>query len=331
MSEGRHEWKVGVFVVFALALLAALILSFSKGLSPLRATYEILLRTSDVGGIKSRAGVLMAGVQVGNVTGIELAPDGRSVVLRLRIEERYQIHRDAQFLIEQSGLLGDQFVAIVPRQNAGAILRDGDQVETAPSPDFKEMLRSGAGLIGRLDDLAATLQETAGRINESLLSEENVAALSTTVTNLQAITGQAGDTLDRVDRLVTDNTEGISAAVVDLRDFSREVKLLAADLRHGVATNAGGVGRAVNNIETASAAAVDLLAGLKDGDGLLGGLLRDDSLKEEVGALISNLTATSSNLVILSSNLSHHGIFYKPRKTPLPPVETIYPGRTSYK
>jgi phospholipid/cholesterol/gamma-HCH transport system substrate-binding protein len=330
MSEGRQEWKVGVFVVLALALLAALILSFSKGLSPLRATYEIRLRAADVGGIKSRAGVLMAGVQVGNVTGIELAPDGRSVVLQLEIEERYRIHRDAQFMIEQSGLLGDQFIAIVPRENTGEVLADGAEVAIAPSTDFKEMLRSAAGLIVRLDDIGATLQASARRIDQSLLSESNIAALSATATNLQSLSARAGGTLERVDRLITDNAGGATAAVTDLREFSREMKLLATDLRSVVATNADGVGRVVKNVETASASARDLLADLQDGDGLLGGLLRDDSLKQDAGALISNLTVTSSNLVVLSSNLSRYGLFYKPRQ-PLTPPASIYPGKVPFK
>lgn len=331
MSESRQAWKVGVFVTLALVLLAALILSFSKGLSPLRATYEIRLRTADVGGIKSRAGVLMAGVQVGNVTGIELAQDGRSVLVRLQIEQRYRIHRDAQFMIEQTGLLGDQFIAIVPRDNTGPMLNDGDEVLTAPSSDFKEMLRSAAGLITRLDDIATTLQSSARRIDQSLLSETNIAALSATATNLQSLSARAAGTLDHVDRLVTNNADGVSDAVADLRGFSREMKLLAADLRAVVATNSDGVGRVVKNVETASAAARDLLVDLQGGDGLLGGLLRDDGLKQDAGALISNLTVTSSNLVVLSSNLSRYGIFHKPRAPRTPPPTSIYPGKIPFK
>jgi len=330
MSEKRQEWRVGVFVVFALALLAALILSFSKGLSPLRSTYEIRLRTTDVGGIKSRAGVLMAGVQVGNVSGIDLAPDGRSVVITLDIEQRYRIYRDAQFNIEQSGLLGDQYIAIVPRQNAGEVLKDGEEVETAPSTDFKEMLRSAAGLIVRLDNIATTLQSAARRIDQSLISEGNVVAISQTATNLQAVSSKATGTLDRIDKLVSDNSGEIKAAVGDLQAFARDLKLLAVDLRQVVATNADDVGRVVKNVETASVAARDFLSGLNEGEGLLGGLLHDEQMRREGGVLISNLATASANLVILSSNLSRHGIFYKPRERSKP-VESIYPGRTPFK
>lgn len=330
MSEGRQEWKVGVFVVLALALLGALILSFSKGLSPLRSTYELRLRTADVAGLKSRAGVLMAGVQVGNVTGIELAPDGRSVLVRLQIEERFRVYRDAQFMIEQSGLLGDQFIAIVPRENTGPVLRDGDEVTVAPSTDFKEMLRSTAGLITRLDDIAATLQSSARRIDQSLLSEGNLNALSATTTNLQAFSAHATGTLDRVDKLVEDNAGGVAAAVAELRGFTGDLRLLAADLRQVVATNADDVGRVVDNVESASASARHLFQGLNEGRGLVGGLLQDDRMRQDGAVLLSNLANASANLTLLSSNLNRYGLFYKPRKPVVKP-ETIYPGKLPFK
>jgi phospholipid/cholesterol/gamma-HCH transport system substrate-binding protein len=330
MSESRNEWKVGLFVVITLVLVAALVLIFSKGVSPLRATYEIRLRTTDVGGIKTRAGVLMAGVQIGSVVDMDLAPDGRSVVLRLRIEDRYRLSRDARFMIEQSGLLGDQFVAIVPGPPGGEPLRDGDEVLTEPSTDFKVMLRSAAGLIDRLDDIASSLQSAARRIDQSLLSEANVAAISTTATNLQLLSVKAGATIERVDRLVEQNTDRLTTAMTDLTDFSRDMKRLAADLRQVVATNADEVSRLLGHVESATATANELLSDLKNGSGLLGGLLRDDQLRHEGGILLSNLAGASANLVQLSSNLNRYGIFYKPRQ-PLSPPPSLYPGRTPFR
>ena len=55
-------------------------------------------------------------MQVGTVSGMQLAPDGKSVTIILRIYQDYQIHKDARFVIEQSGFLGDQYVAIMPTE-----------------------------------------------------------------------------------------------------------------------------------------------------------------------------------------------------------------------
>ena len=66
------EIKVGLFVFIGLALLAVLLIQFSKGTSLFRGTYELHLHAANVGGIKPRAAVLLAGVQVGTVTDIKI-------------------------------------------------------------------------------------------------------------------------------------------------------------------------------------------------------------------------------------------------------------------
>src|SRR2546422_734097 len=110
MSNKSHlEWRVGLFVLIGLGLLAVLLLQFSKGTTFFRQTYTILLRAANVGGLKQRASVLMAGVQVGSVSDIRLSPQGTNVNINLRIYSQYQIHKDARFLIEMSGFLGDQY------------------------------------------------------------------------------------------------------------------------------------------------------------------------------------------------------------------------------
>src|SRR5271154_189135 len=110
MDKSRLEIKVGLFVLIGLALLAVLIIQFSKGTSVFRGTYELRLDASNVGGLKTRASVLLAGVQVGSVSDISLAPDGKSVTIFLKIYKDYKIYHDARFVIEQAGFLGDEYV-----------------------------------------------------------------------------------------------------------------------------------------------------------------------------------------------------------------------------
>src|SRR2546426_3335593 len=117
MTKPHLESKVGLFVFIGLVLLAVLLLQFSKGTTFFRPTYKLLLRAGDVGGLKTRASVLMAGVQVGSVADIKLGPQGTNVTITLKIYSQYEIHKDARFLIEQSGFLGDKYVAIMPTKN----------------------------------------------------------------------------------------------------------------------------------------------------------------------------------------------------------------------
>src|SRR3989441_5930748 len=131
MSEKRLEWKVGLFVVACLVLLGLLVLNFSKGLTLFTPTYTLRLRTSNVGGIKREAAVLVAGVPVGNVAGTDLSTDGRTVTVLLKILSRYQIHGDAVFTIDSMGFLGDQYVAIIAGKNEAPVLKDRSEEHTS--------------------------------------------------------------------------------------------------------------------------------------------------------------------------------------------------------
>src|SRR6266511_2009927 len=131
MNEKRLEIKVGAFAVVALVVLAAILLVFSKGEGWFASTYTLRLRADNVGGLKARSAVLISGVAVGSVAGTELSPEGKGVTIFLRIHKRYQVHRDARFVVEQVGLLGDQYVVIYPTENKAPLLKDGDEVECA--------------------------------------------------------------------------------------------------------------------------------------------------------------------------------------------------------
>jgi len=62
MNQKRLELKVGLFVLIGLAGIAGLMLKFSKGAALFRPTYALQLTAKNVGGLKPRAAVLMAGV-----------------------------------------------------------------------------------------------------------------------------------------------------------------------------------------------------------------------------------------------------------------------------
>jgi phospholipid/cholesterol/gamma-HCH transport system substrate-binding protein len=91
MDKSRLQMKVGLFVFIGLTLLGVLLIQFSKSTSVFRGTYVLHLHADNVGGIKPRAQVLLAGVQVGTVTDIRLAPDSKSVTMDLMIYKDFKI------------------------------------------------------------------------------------------------------------------------------------------------------------------------------------------------------------------------------------------------
>ena len=158
-----------------------LLLQFSKGTTFFRPTYDIQLRAASVGGLKARAQVLMSGIQVGTVSDMRLAQDGKSVIITLRIYRPYQIHKDARFVLEQSGFLGDQYVAILPTRNEGAIFGPGDEAEAEPPLDLQEVARAAAGFLQHIDSAATNINDTLTDARRTILSAQALTNLWATV------------------------------------------------------------------------------------------------------------------------------------------------------
>ena len=309
MARPNLEKKVGLFVAIGLLLLGVLLLQFSKGTTFFRSTYELHLKTSNVGGIKARASVLMSGVPVGTVSRIELAPDGKSVTIFLKIYGGFKIHRDARFVIEQSGFLGDQYVSIIPGENKGPLLNDQDEVESPEPFNMQEVARSAAGFIKRIDETARKLNDAIERVDRLVLNEQTLTNLSVTAGNFRLVSERALTTVDTLNEFIETNRADIVASVSNVFHFSEQINVSVDDFQNLLATNGTIVSAAAKNLESSTVVLKNLMDDLQAGRGLAGSLLKDEQLKNHVSMLASNLTVTSSNL----NRLGLWGILWKPK------------------
>jgi phospholipid/cholesterol/gamma-HCH transport system substrate-binding protein len=328
MAKSNHEKKVGLFVAIGLVLLAVLLLQFSKGTTFFRSTYVLRLKSSNVGGIKARAGVLMSGVPVGTVSRIELLPNGKHVYIYLKIYSDFKVHRDARFVIEQSGFLGDQYVGIIPGDNTGPRLNDGDEVESPEPFNLQEVARSAAGFIQRIDETAKKLDDAMTRIDRLVLNEQTLTNLSITVGNFRLVAERALTTVDGMNTLLETNRAAIDASVSNVFRFSGQLNVVGDELQEVVKTNSAQISTAVNNIESSTVVLKHLLDELQAGHGLAGGLIKDEELKNHVSMLASNLAVTSSNL----NRLGLWGILWKPKaaRTESPTNQVLYPPKNPF-
>ncbi|MEY4978350.1 MAG: putative phospholipid transporter-binding protein MlaD [Pseudomonadota bacterium] len=116
MSKRSTEILVGLFVLLGalgllfLALKAANLGSFGGG----GQTYVVQARFDNIGGLKPRAPVRSAGVNVGRVTAISLDAQTYQGLVTLEINQGVQFPKDSSAKILTAGLLGDQYIGLEP-------------------------------------------------------------------------------------------------------------------------------------------------------------------------------------------------------------------------
>jgi phospholipid/cholesterol/gamma-HCH transport system substrate-binding protein len=296
MQKSRLEIKVGLFVAVGLVLLAALLLQFSKSTSVFRGTYTLKLHTANVGGLKERAAVLLAGVPVGTVWSMQLAPDGKSVTVLLKIYKDYVIYGDARFVIEQSGFLGDPYVAVDPTANLLPPWKDGADVDCEEPFNLQEVARSASGFIKRIDATAQKLDASVTDLRNTVLNATQLTNFSVTMVNLREFSQRALDTVGDINAIITTNGTQVGDAVSNLVYFSQETTKLAQSAQAVLNTNGDQITAATKNIESSTEVLKSLLTDVQSGKGLAGTVLENEQLATNVQAIASNLSLTTSNL-----------------------------------
>jgi phospholipid/cholesterol/gamma-HCH transport system substrate-binding protein len=265
-------------------------------MSLFRPTYQIRLIAPNVGGLKLHASVLMSGVQVGTVSKVLLAPDGKSVTITLTIYKEYRIYRDAEFRIQQAGFLGDQYIAVRPTKNEGEWFHGGELAETEEPFDLQEVARSASGFIRRIDDTARRLNAAIDDIRRLVLNEVTLSNLAVTIGTMRQASERAVVMVDDINRIFATNGPAIQVAASNLVAFSEDMALFADRLNTVLQTNAEEFSIAVKNVQKSTETIDSILKDVHAGKGTAGTLLHNEQVAADVTAIVNNLSLSTSNL-----------------------------------
>lgn len=296
MDKKRLEWRVGLFVFIGLAVLAVLLLQFSRGTSLFRPTYNLFLVAKNVGGLKRNASVLMSGVQIGTVSDIELNPQGTNVTITLKIYHQYEIHKDARFLLEQSGFLGDYYVAVIPTKNEGETWQHDEHPQAEEPFNLQEIARSAAGFLERIDETTSNLNSAISDVRRLVLNQQTLTNLSVAADNIRLVSDHALATVDNLDGVVVSNRASVAEALSNVVYFSEQLDTVGTNLQGVLATNSDELTASMKNIESSTVMLKSMLQDVQSGKGLAGSVLRNEQLATNVELIAANLSMTTSNL-----------------------------------
>jgi phospholipid/cholesterol/gamma-HCH transport system substrate-binding protein len=135
------EVLVGAFVAAGLLALFFLAMKVSNlGTDPGGPGYRITARFANVGSLKARAPVNMAGVRIGRVESVDFDKATYEAVVTMRIDANVDsIPADTFANIFTAGLLGEQYVGLEPGGSQD-YLHDGGEIENTQSAMILEQM-----------------------------------------------------------------------------------------------------------------------------------------------------------------------------------------------
>lgn len=143
-SSAAIETWVGIFVAMGLVALFFVAMQVSNlgELRTAQGSYSVTARFENIGGLKVRAPVSMAGVTIGRVSRIAFDNKTYEAVVEMRIDPAYNtLPVDTSASILTAGLLGEQYVGLSPG-GSDEPLKDGDEVELTQSALVLEQIIS---------------------------------------------------------------------------------------------------------------------------------------------------------------------------------------------
>lgn len=287
------EFKVGIFVLIGLAVIGGLTMYFGRVGEALKKYYDLTVQLPNAGGLLKKSEVQLSGARVGFVdTKPQIAAGNIGLVkVKLKMYDEVKIPRDASFKVASSGLLGDVFVEVIlspdfdpakfdpndPKQ----VWQNGETVAGKPTAGLEELTKKGGQT---LDDLRASLAElktTVASLNTKLLTDENARNVKETLAHLNVTSASFVETSKKLD-VVIQNAQG---AVDATKQTMTTANAAATDLR----TTVVDARKAIGSAKEAFDAYKDLAKKAANGDGLLGTLISNRELSNNLKALVGNL------------------------------------------
>ena len=328
MRDRGTEFKVGLLILVGVVVFAGFIFllgnfSFSSG-------YTLYVDYDFSGNIQPGAPVKVSGIKVGKVEEVEFLggqvdpTTGRRVQVRLEVwvEERIRdaVRKDAEFFINTSGVLGEQYLEIVPGDDykrpplaEGAVVRgvDPPRTDLIIARLYVVLDSLSSVLTEERDFIRNLLQNGAGAVSElNQLLAENRAELGQLIASSGELAGQAAVTLEKVNTglgdpqiigrtvrhadalLVTAN-----AAIADLnpparallgealrvtRNLTEQRIERAIKVADGAVATTGKAGRLIDNLD-------GMVGDLRSGKGTAGALLVREELYADLREMIRDL------------------------------------------
>jgi phospholipid/cholesterol/gamma-HCH transport system substrate-binding protein len=232
--ERGLEFKVGLLILISSAILLAFV--FILGNFSLRSGFKIYVDYDYIGSLQPGAPVKVSGIKVGKVEAVEFwggkedpKLGGKRVQVRVTvwIEDRVRdsIRSDAEFFINTAGVLGEQYLEIVPGRDwekppiaANTVVHGLPAVHDPPRTDLVV-----ARLYEVLDGVAEVLHDDRDAIKNLLSNSANA--------------------VKEANQILVDNRQQIGELIANGSSLAKEAKVTLSKVNNGL-----GDGRPVANL-----------------------------------------------------------------------------------
>lgn len=301
------EVKTGILAIGAI-LLFIFGYSYLKGTNLLEKNRTFYVKYDNVEGLAKSASVTINGLQVGKVQDIQFGNEKGGLVVKFSVEEDFDFARNSTVRIYSSGLIGGKSLGIFPEYDKNNPAKDGDTL----NGDIEDSMLSA--VTKALGPLEKKVNHTLATVDTLLLSvtdivdEKTRANLKEAIANLNNTLNSFTGVSANLDRLLEVNTPKLDRTFTNLDEMAGNFAKLSDSLAQLQA------GKLVSDVQDVVDRLDKIVAGVEDGNGSVGKLLKDESLYNNLESASKQLEELIQDLKLNPKRYVNISIFAKKSK-----------------
>ncbi|MBR4984252.1 MAG: MCE family protein [Proteobacteria bacterium] len=313
MQKFSTPFKVGIVILIGLIVSTVMVVRFSVNWGQDNGVIELNAYFDDVTGLAVHSKVMVAGIQIGEVSDITLEGKQAHVKFKVRTDvPLYSGIRQDSFMKngatvskKMSSILGDYHLEITPGVE-GDILKNNDKIENVLQTGGIDTLMKDAGkIMGDISQVTSTLASVLGAENGEQRLSSLLEDLNETMKNIKAMTDDNSQKIDAIISYVETITKNaaeiteygnkeIPGLVNDVSDTLAELNLTLSTLRSGVGNTLDSthdgieqLRASIDKLDRTLASLETITKRIENGEGTVGKILKDDDIANEAQALLA--------------------------------------------
>ena len=232
MERNANYALVGLIsAIVSVGMVVFVVWLAGNGFSQSTDTYDILFK-GPVRGLSQGAEVHFNGIKVGDVRRIYLEPkDATMVIAEVRVTSDVPIRQDSVATLEPQGITGVNYIQIGAGTPSKPLLKD--VTPAGETPVIHTRADALTSLLGGAGGIVQKAGETLDRVN-LILSDQNIKTIGDSLTDVKTITGE----LAKRKAIFADAQKTISdadSAVLQVRDLAKSSdNLVNGDAKHAL-------------------------------------------------------------------------------------------------
>jgi len=330
------QLRVGIFVLFGLAILAFMVLNATGDFNPFEKKFRIKARFAAADGLREGSEVQLAGVHIGKVESVNLLPpdspenakveavmvvdkdlNGRPITERIRTDSTAK-------LVATSVLANDKMINVTPGTPNGSAVAENHVLDSTEAISINQLTQTGNELLQQINKIATPANEILNKANDGQGTLGRIINDESLYRNLDATVGETKETMSRLQSTLDKVNSGQGSAGKLLNDpelynslnrTAVQLEAISRDIRAGRGT----AGKLISNDELyndtraaindlrITASKLNSIADdfklitndLNEGKGTAGKLLKDEQLYEDARNALAKFNSTAGKFDLL--------------------------------